>query len=454
MNKKTIIVVGAGMSGIMATRILHEAGHHVICLEARERIGGRTHTDHSLGISVDLGASWIHGPIGNPMTPLAKQFGIRYGETDFVNRSRRVVQAYDADGTPLAMDEYTEGQLWAKASFTKSHASLLHHLPQNTRSLKEMANHGFWQPPQMTKAQRHGFHYWSVIRSEYSNAADWDQIDWQLGSVYATLPGDDLLVYGGGYNGITDRLADGLDVRTNVRVTQIAHHTSGVRVSTSARDLVSDYVIVTVPLGVLKANAISFAPALPQEKQDAIKRIGFGNYEKLAMRFDKFYWPHNKQRLNFLSQAKPNEPPLFHAWLNLGYYTNEPVIVAYHAGRRAQHTNQWDDDEMLARTLEVMQHIFGNNGFGNIPAPLAYVRSGWEADEFSRGSYSFDQIGQQPTDRHTLAQSVGERLFFAGEATHPYFYATVHGAYETGVWTAQQVMAMMARLSHGVKTHG
>ena len=60
MSQKRVIVVGAGMAGIMATRTLHEAGYDVIALEARDRIGGRTHTDHSLGLPVDLGGAWIH----------------------------------------------------------------------------------------------------------------------------------------------------------------------------------------------------------------------------------------------------------------------------------------------------------------------------------------------------------------------------------------------------------
>ncbi|NKF31884.1 FAD-dependent oxidoreductase, partial [Pseudomonas sp. BGM005] len=55
------IVIGAGMSGVTAARMLADAGERVVVLEARERIGGRMSTDRTAGFPVDLGASWIHG---------------------------------------------------------------------------------------------------------------------------------------------------------------------------------------------------------------------------------------------------------------------------------------------------------------------------------------------------------------------------------------------------------
>ncbi len=441
-----VIVIGAGMAGIMAARTLHDAGVDVTVLEARERVGGRTHTDHSLGSSVDMGAAWIHGLDGNPLTPLAQKLGVEHGYTDFLNRSMTAVQAYDENGTPLDQAEYAAGQLHALAGWYLAAGSLLYDAPKQARSLKEWLDYGLPKPKGLSKSAENGYRYQSRISTEYVCAADAHEIDWELTERQVRLTGGDHLLYGGGYNVITDHLADGLDIRTGCPVTRIACGENGITVTilgedvsgfsnpeTQSREEVCSRVIVTVPLGVLKSGAITFDPPLPAEKTDAIERIGFGNYEKLALRFDKFYWPREPQRFNYMSTG---DMSLFHAWLNIGHYTGEPIIVSYHAGKRARYLNQLNDGELVERTVETMQQMFG----GDIPTPISYARTRWQHDPFSQGSYSFDQIGQRAEDRQTLAQSVGERLFFAGEATHPHFHSTVHGAYETGVRAAREIL--------------
>lgn len=442
MSREKILVIGAGMAGIMAARTLHDAGYDVTILEARDRLGGRTHTDSSLGATVDLGAAWIHGPDGNPLTPLAEQLGVGSGQTDFLNESGTAVQAYAADGTPLNMAEYTRGQLLADEAFLQAKASMLYLPPNKAHSLKDVVEHGLTQPEGMTATEKLGFYYWSVIRAEYNDASDWDLINWNLmANDYIKLPGGDLLLHGGGYKVLIDYLAEGLDVRLETAVTHITTTPEKVQIQTNHGDFSADRVIITLPLGVLKSGAVQFDPPLSENKKKAIQRIGFGNYEKLALRFDKFYWPQDKQRFNYLSDG---EPSLFNAWLNTGHYTGTPIIVAYHAGRRARAINQWGDEELLEGALTVMQRLFGDE-FGPIPAPEAYVRTNWQHDPFSSGSYSSDQVGQLPSDRRILAQPVGNRLFFAGEATHPHFYATVHGAYETGVRAAREVAQVIRK---------
>jgi monoamine oxidase len=96
--KERILVIGAGMSGLAAARRLADAGMDVTVIEARDRIGGRTWTNTSLGVPIDLGGAWIHGPENNPLTALADEAGARRVETDF---DRPVVYQ---DGRELSSD--------------------------------------------------------------------------------------------------------------------------------------------------------------------------------------------------------------------------------------------------------------------------------------------------------------------------------------------------------------
>lgn len=77
-GQKQIVVIGAGLAGLAAASELQQRGHEVVVLEARDRIGGRIWTSSRWpGMPLDLGATWIHGVKGNPLTDLADELGAR-----------------------------------------------------------------------------------------------------------------------------------------------------------------------------------------------------------------------------------------------------------------------------------------------------------------------------------------------------------------------------------------
>ena len=73
---KTVLVIGAGVSGLAAAKYLSSRNVTVNVIEAQSKVGGRLKTNRSLDIAFDEGASWIHGPDGNPITELISPSGV------------------------------------------------------------------------------------------------------------------------------------------------------------------------------------------------------------------------------------------------------------------------------------------------------------------------------------------------------------------------------------------
>ncbi len=71
-----VLVVGAGIAGLAVANALAHASVDCVVLEARRRVGGRLHTVDLAGSWVDLGGSWMHHPIGNPVRDFARAVGI------------------------------------------------------------------------------------------------------------------------------------------------------------------------------------------------------------------------------------------------------------------------------------------------------------------------------------------------------------------------------------------
>ena len=94
MSEFDTVVVGAGVAGVTAARLLMKAGHRVVVLEARDRVGGRVWTDRSDGYVTDRGASWIHGIDDSPVAAAATAFGMRMIEF--------TVGGYQPDSRPIA----------------------------------------------------------------------------------------------------------------------------------------------------------------------------------------------------------------------------------------------------------------------------------------------------------------------------------------------------------------
>lgn len=196
--------------------------------------------------------------------------------------------------------------------------------------------------------------------------------------------------------------------------------------------------LVTVPLGVLKKGSIKFVPDLPAQKQDAIKRLGFGLLNKVAMLFPHDFWGGEIDTFGHLTEdsSQRGEFFLFYSYSSV---SGGPLLVALVAGESAIKFEKSSPVETVERVLDVLRGIFSPKGI-DVPSPLQVICTQWGSDKFTYGSYSYVGIGSAGDDYDILAESVGSgRVFFAGEATNRRYPATMHGALLSGFREAANI---------------
>ncbi|KAF8938977.1 hypothetical protein BGZ52_000306, partial [Haplosporangium bisporale] len=134
------------------------------------------------------------------------------------------------------------------------------------------------------------------------NAIPLDKVSLKYMDAEKIFPGDHSIVTNG-FDRVVKVISKNLN-RTRVLLEHVVHkieyNETFVKVSTNNGSFTADVVLVAVPLGVLKANDITFSPPLPEQKQLAIERLGFGTMFKIVLYFKECFWPKDKHFINFL----------------------------------------------------------------------------------------------------------------------------------------------------------
>ncbi|MFO7589570.1 MAG: FAD-dependent oxidoreductase [Acidimicrobiia bacterium] len=343
-----VVVVGAGVAGLAAARSLHRSGYEVVVLEARERVGGRIFTDTGLGLPLDLGASWIHGIEGNPITTLARDHDVPTAVTDYDNGI-----VYGPDGAPLSGRDtrtlertlrYFANEIEAPREELDDDISL------GAAIDAVVARDGDWTPQELRGLD---FSVNTAIEHEY--AGDVHELSlfwWDAGSGFG---GDDVLFPETGYRWLPRLLADGLDVRTGRVVTQVAWDPSGVSVVANGEAVPGAHVVVTLPLGVLKAGAVEFVPALPSPNRRAIERLGMGVLDKLWLRFPRVFWDPDVDLFGYVSPVKGR----WTEWYDFSRLTGEPILLGFNAATYARDLETRSDADVVADAMDVLRTIYG-----------------------------------------------------------------------------------------------
>ncbi|WP_338875094.1 NAD(P)/FAD-dependent oxidoreductase [Spirosoma sp. SC4-14] len=417
-NSKTVVIVGGGVSGLSAAKKLKEKGLTVIVLEAQDKVGGRLRTNRSLSVAFDEGASWIHGINGNPMATLAQQAGMDTFYTD--DNSRK---SYDIGGvlrSSIAYDDAEEELYAILETLMKSGNASQSFETVFTNLYPAKANDRLWK----------------FLLSTYItfDTGDLNQLSSLLYNEGEEFSGVEKIATNG-YDTIANYLAKDLTVQLNQRVTKIDYSDTKIAVTHNGTTTVADYVIVTVPLGVLKANSIEFVPALPAVKQTAVQKVGMNCVNKFLLTWNTAFWD-NVQYLSYTPEVRDK----FNYFVNVKkFHPDVNALMTFAYADYGRQTETMSDAQVTADIMGHLRDMYGTS----IPDPTTMLRTKWQSNENSVGAYSYTAVGTAMHHFDDLAEEVNDRLFFAGEHTHIDYFSTAHGAYLSGIREADKIIALL-----------
>ncbi|GAA2847397.1 hypothetical protein Acy02nite_03310 [Actinoplanes cyaneus] len=331
-----IVVVGAGMAGLGAARLLDDHWLEVEIWEARDRIGGRTAGVEVAGGAFDLGANWLQQYDENVLARLAERFGLRTVVTDFTDP-----MVLTGERFPGGIEDDVRKRLAAAAP---------------DASIADVLDDWLREPAPWSAAEIHRFVDAEIVMD---TGAPLSWLSARHGFEPGVGEGDRWIA--GGYRLLTEHLAKGLRIRLDRRVDRILVADDGILVikddpvlgESSKR---ADAVIVTAPVPVLAAGAIAFDPPLPEPHRAALSRLGAGRVEKVVLRFAERFWPeHGYYRVHGPADTCISE------WLDATAADGTPTLVGLFAGDWLDTLWTGTDEQIAARATEIFRNA--------VPAP-------------------------------------------------------------------------------------
>lgn len=430
-----VLIIGAGMAGLSAGRLLAATGRRVAILEARARIGGRILTEHvELGsgrsLPIELGAEFIHGlPIDT--------WNLMH-EADLAAPERGGSHICFEDATLAPCGTHFRDSF----ALLESLADWLRRQPIGTDATFADYLSRMQVPAALAKR--------AIGYVEGFNAADYKRIGVaaleRQQQAECDIDAERIFSLSSGYERLPRFLAAKFQAAGGVlllehAVQRVEWQTGSVRLSVQQRGALRSFsarqAILTMPLGVLQARSIEFLPAVHELDANA-DRLAMGPVLRMSLLFERRFWHERAPGMSFLHSPSLLVPT---------WWTPEPdsapLLTAWMAGAAAMVRAA----PLLAQGTQVLESaVLGALGqIFDLPAATlrgwlvnSYLHD-WQRDEYSRGAYSYAPAGALEASRQ-LCEPIAGTLFIAGEHTDTQgHWGTVHAAIASGQRAAEQL---------------
>lgn len=441
-----VVVVGAGLAGLTATRVLAASGLDVIVLEARDRVGGRTYTrPASDGTPIDQGGQWI-GPTQERLATLAEAVGVKTFRTydsgnniEFKRGQRITYSGTVPTSEPLVTMEAVEMLL--------NLSIMASEVPLDAPWTAPMAEE--WDAQTMaTWAEQH-----------VQNAGARDLLTVAIESVFSVEPRDLSLLhflfyvhsagnlnvllsvtggaqesrFVGGAQAITNRVAEELGERVMISapVHTIIQEDMSVQAVSDALSVTARRAIIAIPPAL--AGRLRYRPALPGYRDQLMQRMPMGTVIKVHCLYDTPFW-----RDEGLSGQVVSDEGIIRITYDNSPESGRPgVLLTFIEGDAARTWGRRSLEERRATVLECLARYFGEKA----GRPYEYLEQDWAEEEYTRGCYAGVMLPGAWTEYGEALRAPLGRLHWAGTETATVWNGYMDGAIQSGERAAAEVLS-------------